>query len=195
MGKQYRPQPSRIDLLPDELREELEARLSDRSQSQQSILAWLRAPLEVIGEAPISQSGLSRFSKRISVEAQEVRKAAEAAAAVVREAGDDVPAASRAILHARIYEHSKQPQDVSTILKLGRAVRDIEEAAKKASERAALEAARSRSGKDAGAAEAPARRRDPSPEGIAALKDAVAGDDAGGAAEGAAGGAAGGAAA
>ena len=60
-----RGRPGRIDQLPEEIRERLDAMLRG-GVTQREILRRLEAPLREIGEAPLSRSGLNRYATRMA---------------------------------------------------------------------------------------------------------------------------------
>lgn len=68
-----RGQPSRIDQLPEEIRERLDAMLRG-GVTQREILRRLEAPLRDLGERPLSRSGLNRYATRMEKLGRRIRE-------------------------------------------------------------------------------------------------------------------------
>lgn len=82
-----RGQPSRIDQLPEEIRERLDAMLRG-GVTQREILRRLEAPLREIGERPLSRSGLNRYATRMEEVGHEIRQSRAVADAWMSQLGE-----------------------------------------------------------------------------------------------------------
>ncbi|REL32527.1 DUF3486 family protein [Thalassotalea euphylliae] len=86
-----RGKASKIDLLPEALKKELDALLRDKSYSQADILAAINERISEQGlgdEKKISRSGLSRYSMEMEAVGAEVRAMREATEAWVAQFGE-----------------------------------------------------------------------------------------------------------
>ncbi len=77
--KQYRPQPSNIDNLPEDLRLDLLELIRDRSNTQTDILDEINGKLKKRGLQPLSKSSLSRHILKTHRAAERIHLAQKAA--------------------------------------------------------------------------------------------------------------------
>ena len=84
----HRGRPSRIDGLPEPIRDEIH-RLLRGGLTQTEILDRLRPLLADAGEAPLSPAALSRHASKIASIGQRIRERREIADAVVARLGED----------------------------------------------------------------------------------------------------------
>ncbi|SDU26948.1 DUF3486 family protein [Desulfobacula phenolica] len=83
-----RGRPSSIDLLPEDIRSQLNAALRDRRMTQKQILEIINPLLDERGKKPISRSAINRYSMQIEEKGAMMREAREAADALVGGLGE-----------------------------------------------------------------------------------------------------------
>jgi len=91
MGAKNRPGRGRlssIDLLPEDLRVQVNADLRDRTKTQKQILSEINPELESRGETPISKSAFNRYSLQVEEKGSMMREARAAADALVGGLGE-----------------------------------------------------------------------------------------------------------
>lgn len=92
MGSKRKPsgrgRRSSIDLLPEDIRLQLNAALRDRRLTQRQILDAINPLLDERGEKPVSRSAINRYSMHIEEKGAMMREAREAADALVGGLGE-----------------------------------------------------------------------------------------------------------
>ncbi|OED43602.1 hypothetical protein ACH42_09835, partial [Endozoicomonas sp. (ex Bugula neritina AB1)] len=83
-----RNRKSRIKLLPKAIKEELDSLIRDGRMTQAQILEQVNALCEAHDVEPLSQSGISRYSKQMDEMGQQIRELREVSAVWVAKLGD-----------------------------------------------------------------------------------------------------------
>jgi polyhydroxyalkanoate synthesis regulator phasin len=86
--KKPRNRKSRIKLLPKSIKEELDRLIREGRMTQTQILDQVNQLCDAHGEDPISQSGMSRYSKQMDEMGQQIRELREVSAVWVAKLGD-----------------------------------------------------------------------------------------------------------
>lgn len=84
-----RNRKSRIRQLPPDVKEELDRMLREDRLTQMEILEWLNGQCAERGEKPISQSGLSRYSKKMDEMGRKIRELREVSEVWVARLGSE----------------------------------------------------------------------------------------------------------
>ena len=82
-----RGRPNRVDLLPEDLREQLHSLLRNKQITQKEILEIVNPALVEQGEAPLSAAGLNRYSTKMVSAGGRLREAREVAEQWVKNLG------------------------------------------------------------------------------------------------------------
>ncbi|KEQ19180.1 DUF3486 family protein [Endozoicomonas numazuensis] len=85
---QTRNRKSRIKLLPKKIKEELDRLIREGRMTQTQILDEVNQLCEAHGENPISQSGMSRYSKEMDEMGQQIRELREVSSVWVAKLGE-----------------------------------------------------------------------------------------------------------
>lgn len=83
-----RNRKSRIRLLPSEIREALDGLIRDGRMTQMQILEQVNQLCAAHGEAPVSQSGLSRYARQMDEMGKKIRELREVSAVWVSKLGE-----------------------------------------------------------------------------------------------------------
>lgn len=181
---------SKIDLLPEEIRRELDAKLRDGRLTQQEVLDYIndlieqsQLPADEKEQLKISRSGLNRYSTQMETIGKDLRELREVSNALVAQLGDKPTGdVSRMILEigrtqlfkAMMSQSSSEDMDIGMIKDAMLAAQRLEAAAmhshKREKEIRQLFAAEA-----AEAAEKVASQQGLTAEGVAALKREILG--------------------
>lgn len=181
---------SKIDLLPEEIRRELDAKLRDGRLTQQEVLDYInelieqsQLPTDEKEQLKISRSGLNRYSTQMETIGKDLRELREVSNALVAQLGDKPTGdVSRMILEigrtqlfkAMMSQSSSEEMDIGMIKDAMLAAQRLEAAAmhshKREKEIRQLFAAEA-----AEAAEKVASQQGLTAEGVAALKREILG--------------------
>lgn len=144
-----RGRPSTIDLLPEDIRLELNAALRDRRLTQKEIRQTINPVLAERGQNPISKSAINRYSMQIEEKGSMMREAREAADALVgglgEQKGTDLGRALSELVKTLTFdlvlsgqgddEGKSEPLGVDTLNKVALIAQRIERASKISLER------------------------------------------------------------
>lgn len=176
-GPQTRPRPSRIDGLPEPIRERIDALLRG-GLSQTEILRRTGPWLSSLGETNISRSALSRRAKRIAELGRRLRERRAVSEQLIGVLGADasrVGEATRELLHAAAFDLAGDGEvDPQRLGQIALAVQRIERA-EATSQQRRIEARREVAAEAAEAAEAAGAKAGLSPEIAAAMRAAIEG--------------------
>jgi hypothetical protein len=136
-----RGRPSSIDLLPEDIRLQLNEALRDRRLTQKEIRQAINELLEKRGKTPVSRSAINRYSIHVEEKGSMMREAREAADALVgglKQDGTDLGQAVTEMMKTIIFDrilNNGEDIDEDAINKLSLAAQRIENASKIGEER------------------------------------------------------------
>ncbi len=140
--KRTRGRRSKIDLLPEEIKAELNAMLRDGRLQQQEILDLVNAQIEEAGlteKAKLSRSGLNRYATRMEEVGAKIRQAREVAEVWTAKLGDaptsEVGKLLQEVVRTMAFEtgmamsESEEPVPPKALSQLALAIQRVEQAA------------------------------------------------------------------
>lgn len=141
-SKRTRGRRSKIDLLPEEIKRELNAMLRDGRLQQQEILDLVNAEIEEAGlakTAKLSRSGLNRYASRMEEVGAKIRQAREVAEVWTAKLGDqptsEVGKLLQEVVRTMAFEtgmsmsESGDPVEPKALSQLALAIQRVEQAA------------------------------------------------------------------
>lgn len=181
---------SKIHLLPDEIRRELDAKLRDGRLTQQDVLDYIndlidqsQLPSEDKAELKISRSGLNRYATHLETIGKDIRELREVSNALVAQLGDKPTGdVSKMILEigrtqlfkAMMQQSSAEEMDIGLIKDAMLAAQRLEAAAMQSHKRE-KEIRQLFAEEAANAAEKVAKQQGLTADGVAALKREILG--------------------
>lgn len=183
----HRGRRSKIDLLPEEIKAELNAMLRDGRLQQQEILDLVNAQIEEAGlteKAKLSRSGLNRYATRMEEVGAKIRQAREVAEVWTAKLGDaptsEVGKLLQEVVRTMAFEtgmamsESEEPVPPKALSQLALAIQRVEQAAM-ASHKREKEIRQAFAEEAANAAEEVAKSQGLTREGVKAIKAQILG--------------------
>lgn len=187
MSKKTRGRRSKVDLLPSDLKTELNAMLRDGRLEQQEILAIINGQIEQAGldaDAKLSKSGLNRYATRMEEVGAKIRQAREVAQAWTAKLGDaptsEVGKLLQEVVRTMAFEtgmhlsESGKPVEPKALSQLALAIQRVEQAAM-ASHKREKEIRQAFAEEAANAAEEVAKSQGLTRAGVKAIKEQILG--------------------
>ena len=185
--KTTRGRRSKIDLLPEEIKQQLNAMLRDGRLQQQEILDIVNAEIEQSGlqdDAKLSKSGLNRYASRMESVGAKIRQAREVAEVWTAKLGDaptsEVGKLLQEVVRTMAFDtttalsESGEPVPPKALSQLALAIQRVEQAAM-ASHKREQEIRQVFAAEAADAAEIIAKQQGLTRDGVKAIKEQILG--------------------